>query len=148
MMLWQNFGSRDLKISQYDTRRRNCGFKYLGKMRNLQTWGGGVILSEYIIFGENNHKWDNDGFFSICQISSCAPNKIFFKSCSHFALQVKRCCAFMNLYETFCEESHNYIGSLLRSLQLDKILHLLENGNPLLLLTFTCAIIIGRLTLS
>lgn len=25
--------------------------------------GGGVILSEYIIFGENNYKWDNDGFF-------------------------------------------------------------------------------------
>lgn len=92
-----------------------------GEIADLSTWvkrgisskHGGMVLSEYIIFGENNHKWDNDGFFSICQISSCAPNKIFFKSCSHFALQVKR---FMNLYETFCEESHNYIGSLLRSL--------------------------------
>lgn len=31
-------------------------------------WGifskyGGMVLSEYIIFGENNYKWDNDGFF-------------------------------------------------------------------------------------
>lgn len=95
-----------------------------GEIADLSTWvklgisskHGGMVLSEYIIFGENNHKWDNDGFFFYMSDQFMCTNKIFFKSCSHFALQVKRCCAFMNLYETFCEESHNYIGSLLRSL--------------------------------
>lgn len=60
-----------------------------GEIADLSTWvkwgiskhggGGGVILSEYIIFGENNHKWDNGGFFLYVKSVRVHPIKYFLK---------------------------------------------------------------------